>query len=125
MDFLSNFDTFFSTLNASPWDAESSSLDTFWGENEDPFLLAPLIVPEPLGLPEDIDSYLDPVDFTQPEPESEPNPLDEEKRKAADAARAERLRLQLAHGRSFTFLTRGLDLGDAPTARKTLLGQGW
>ncbi len=104
-----------------------SALGDFRGGPDHPLTFAPLVIPEPLGIPSDIDLILNPAEFTEPEPEpeSEPDPLEEEKRKAADAARALRLGFQLAHGRSSTFLTRGMDLGDAPAAVKTLLGQGW
>ena len=123
MDLFSSLSNFFSNINDNPWDAEMSALINFQGDPDDPVSTTPLIIPEPLGIPSDFDFFSDPSDFTKPEPE--PDPLDEEKRKAADAARALRLRFQLARGRSSTFLTRGMDLGDAPAVRKTLLGQGW
>ena len=123
MDLFTNLSNFFSNINDNPWDAEMSALTNFQGEDDDSLLTTPLIIPEPLGLPSDFDIPSGPAYFPQPEPE--PDPLDEEKRKAADAARAERLRFQLAHGRASTFLTRGMDLGDAPASIKTLLGQGW
>ena len=70
-----------------------------------------------------------PTDFVQAAidapADEEDDQLDEEKRAAAEAARALRFRTSLAKGRSSTFLTRGMDLGEAPVYRKTLLGQGW
>ncbi len=125
MDLFSSLSNFFSNINNNPWDAEMSALEDFQGDPDHPLTLAPLIIPEPLGIPSDFDFSLDSADFAEPEPEPEPDPLDEEKREAADAARALRLGFQLAHGRSSTFLTRGMDLGTAPAAVKTLLGQGW
>ncbi len=102
-----------------------SALESFREDRGDPLTFAPLVIPEPLGIPSDFDFPSGPEGILEPEPEPEPDPLDEEKRKAADAARALRLGFQLAHGRSSTFLTRGMDLGTAPAALKTLLGQGW
>lgn len=123
MDLFSSLSNFFSNINDNSWDTEMSALEDFRQDLSLPFSPSPLIIPEPLGIPSDFDFSPDSVEFAEPEPE--PDPLDEEKRKAADAARAERLRFQLARGRSSTFLTRGMDLGAAPAARKTLLGQGW
>ena len=127
MDLFSRLSNFFSNINDNPWDAEMSALEDFWGDPDYPVSTTPLIIPEPLGIPSDFDFPSGPVGILEPEPEpeSEPDPLEEEKRKAADAARALRLGFQLAHGRSSTFLTRGMDLGAAPAAVKTLLGQGW
>ncbi len=129
MDLFSSFDNFFSDTNDNPWDAEMSSLEGFGEDRGNPLTFAPLVIPEPLGIPSDFDLILNPMDFLgsepEPEPESEPDPLEEEKRKAADAARAERLGFQLARGRSSTFLTRGMDLGTAPAAVKTILGRRW
>ncbi len=125
MDLFSSLSNFFSNINDNPWDGEMSALESFQQDRADPLTFAPWVITEPLGIPSDFDFFPVSAEFAEPEPEPEPDPLEEEKRKAADTARALRLGFQLAHGRSSTFLTRGMDLGTAPAARKTLLGQGW
>jgi len=59
----------------------------------------------------------------QPAPPSQPPPPTEESPEVAEAARKQKRAQSLAKGRGSTFLTAGVDLGMAPTGKKTLLGE--